>query len=170
VSPESRSPAALLVKVVDNLAPPAASEELPRPEVDVGQIWIAAPDEGPGVIVLITDLSDDHVRALMCSNQGDVATETDAELAPRLTGCPYRLLVHGDLAGSIMRTRLVGSLGRIDPTLVPRIVARGRGMDFNARDLGRGTPIVSESDPRWDTKTERLKQLRTVKARASEFG
>ena len=43
-------------------------------------------------------------------------------------------------------------------------------MDFNACDLGRGTPIVSESDPRWDTKTERLKQLRTVKARASELG
>jgi hypothetical protein len=146
-----------LVEVVDNLAPPAASEELPRPEVDVGQIWIAAPDEGPGVIVLITDVSDDHVRALICSNERDVATETDAELAPRLTGCPYRLLVHGDLAGSIMRTRLVGALGRIDSTLLHRIVVRGRGMDFNARDLGRGTPIVSESDPRWDTKTERLK-------------
>lgn len=68
-----------------------------------------------------------------------------------------------------MRTRLVGSPRRIDPTLVHRIVVRGRGMDFNARGLGRGTPIVSESDPRWDTETERLKQLRTVKARASEL-
>jgi hypothetical protein len=36
-----------LVKVVDNLALPAASEELPRPKVDVGQIWIAAPNAGP---------------------------------------------------------------------------------------------------------------------------
>jgi hypothetical protein len=43
-------------------------------------------------------------------------------------------------------------------------------MDFNSRDLGRGTPIVSDSDPRWNTKTERLRQLRTVKARASELG
>jgi hypothetical protein len=76
-----------LAKVVDNLALPAASEERPRPEVDVGQIWIAARDEGPGVIVLITDVSDDHVRVLMCSNERDFATETDAELAPRLTGC-----------------------------------------------------------------------------------
>ena len=69
-----------------------------------------------------------------------------------------------------MRTRLVGSPGRIDPALVQRIVVSGRGMDFNSRDLGRGTPIVSESDPRWNTKTERLRQLRTVKARASELG
>lgn len=159
-----------LVKVVDNLAPPLAPEGLPPSEVDVGQIWIVAPNEGRSVIVLITDVSDDHVRALMCSNEGDVATETDAELAPRITGCPYRLLVHGDLAGSIMRARLVGSLGRIDPVLVHRIVVRGQGMDFNSRDLGRGTPIVSESDPRWETKTKRLKQLRTEKARASELG
>jgi len=159
-----------LVKVVDNVAPPVAPQELPRPEVDVGQIWIAAPDEGTGVLVLITDVSDDHVQALMCSSEGDIATETDAELAPRITGCPYRLLVHGDLAESIMRTRLVGCPGRIDPALVHRIVVRGRGMDFNSRDLGRGTPIVSESDPRWNTKTERLRQLRTVKARTSELG
>jgi len=64
----------------------------------------------------------------------------------------------------------VGSLGQIDPALVQRIVVRGCGVDFNSRDLGRGTPIVSESDPRWDTKTRRLKELRTVKARASELG
>jgi hypothetical protein len=93
-----------------------------------------------------------------------------AALRPRLTGCPSRLLVHGDLAGSIMRTRLLESRGRIDPALVQRIVVRGLGLDFNSRDLGRGTPIVSESDPRWEVKTERLKQLRTVKARASELG
>ena len=159
-----------LVKVVDNVAPPVAPEELPLPEVDVGQIWVAAPDEGPAVLVLITDVSDDHVQALMCSSEGDMATETGAELAAHITGCPYRLLVHGDLAGSIMRTRLVGCPGRIDPALVQRIVVRGRGMDFNSRDLGRGTPIVWDSDPRWNTKTERLRQLRTVKARASELG
>jgi hypothetical protein len=159
-----------LVKVVDNTAEPIGTEELSRTEVETGQIWIAAPDEGPGVLVLITDVSQDHVLVLLCSNEGDRATETDAELAPRLTGCPYHLLVHGDLAGSIMRTRLVGSPGRIDPALVPRIVVRGLGMDFNSRDLGRGTPIVTESDPRWETKAKRLKQLRTVKARASELG
>jgi len=69
-----------------------------------------------------------------------------------------------------MRNRLVGSPGRIDPALVQRIVVRGLGMDFNSRDLGRGTPIVTDSDPRWETKAKRLKQLRTVKARASELG
>lgn len=30
--------------------------------------------------------------------------------------------------------------------------------------------MVSESDPRWEPKMERLNQLRTVKARASELG
>lgn len=77
-----------LVKVVDNVAPSVAPEERPLPEVDVGQIWIAAPDEGPAVLVLITDVSDDHVQALMCSSQGDMATETDAELAARSRAAP----------------------------------------------------------------------------------
>jgi hypothetical protein len=139
-------------------------------QVEVGQIWLAAPDDGPSVIVLITDVTDDHVQALLCSNREDEATETDAELLPSLTGCRDRLLVHGDLAGSIMRTRLLGSPCRIDPALVERIVLRGHGLDFTSRDLGRGTPIVSDSDPRWDMKTERLEQIRTVKARASELG
>jgi hypothetical protein len=159
-----------LVKVVDNATVPAVPEQSQQPAVDVGQIWIAMPDQGPGVLVLITDVNENHVQTLLCTGDGDVATETDAELPPRLTGCPYRVLVHGDLAGSIMRARLLRSQGRIDPALVPRIVLRGRGLDFNSRDLGRGTPIVSESDPRWEMKAKRLKQLRTVKARASELG
>lgn len=104
-----------------------APEQLPPPEVGVGQIWIAAPDQSPGVLVLITDVSDDHVQALLCNNGGDGPGETDAVLATRITGCPHRLLVHDDLAGSIMRTRLVGSRGRIDPAPVQRIVVRGRG-------------------------------------------
>jgi hypothetical protein len=53
---------------------------------------------------------------------------------------------------------------------VRRIVLRGRGVDFYSHDLGRGTPIVSESDPRWDAKLERVRQLRTVKARAADLG
>jgi hypothetical protein len=43
-------------------------------------------------------------------------------------------------------------------------------MDFNSTDLGRGAPIVDESDPRWDAKMKRVSELRTVKARASELG
>ena len=35
-----------LVKVVDNTAAPIGTEELSRPEVEIGQIWMAAPDEG----------------------------------------------------------------------------------------------------------------------------
>ena len=30
--------------------------------------------------------------------------------------------------------------------------------------------MLSDSDPRWDAKAERLNQLRTVKARASDLG
>ena len=119
--------------------------------------------------MLITDVSDDHARVLMWSNERDAATETDAELAPRLTGCPYRLLVHGDLAGSIMRTGwsdLRGGSIRRSFTESSSAVAAWTSTPA----MWRRTPIVSESDPRWDTKTERLKQLRTVKARASELG
>jgi len=158
-----------LVKVVDNesLAPAG----LPRPEVAVGQIWIARPDDGPGMLVLVTDVADDHIQALLCT-QGDeeMATETDAVLGRLTTGCPGRLLVHGDVAGSIMRTRLTGSPGRVDPALAQRIVLRGRGLDFNSRDLGRGAPIASESDPRWRAKMKRIEEFRAVKARAADLG
>ncbi len=147
-----------------------APDELPRPEVDVGQIWIARPDAGPDVLVLIIEVQADHVQALLCSEDDGLGTETDAVLEARLIGYPDPLLVHGDLAGAILTARLVGSPGRIDRGLLRRIVLRGRGLDFYSHDLGRGTPMVSESDPRWDPKMERLNQLRTVKARASELG
>jgi len=141
-----------------------------RPEPAIGQIWIAQPDEGPGVLVLVTEVNDGNVRALACSDDGDMAADTDAILERHLTGCPYRLLVHGDLACSILTTRLSYCSGRIDRDLVPRIVRRGRGMDYNSRDLGRGTRIVSESDPRVEAKARKLERLRTVQARASELG
>ncbi len=159
-----------LVKVVDNTASLVAPEELPRPEADVGQIWIARPDEGPDVLVLLTEVRDDHVQALLCSHDDGLATETDAVLEPGLTGYRRRLLVHSDLAGSILRARLAGSPGRIDPRLVRRIVLRGRGLDFYSHDLGRGTPMLNDSDPRWDAKVKGLNQLRTVKAGASDLG
>ena len=51
-----------------------------------------------------------------------------------------------------------------------RIALRGRGLDFTATDLGRGTAIAGESDPRWEWKLDRHRQLRQVRARASELG
>lgn len=158
-----------LLRVVDNSSAAVAPDDLPRPEVGAGQIWVARPDEGPDVLVLVLEACADHVQALLCSEDDGLATETDAVLEPSLTGYPYRLLVHGDLAGSILSTRLVGSPGRVDPGIVRRIVLRGRGLDFYSHDLGRGTPLLSESDPRWDAKSERLDELRTVMASASEL-
>jgi hypothetical protein len=86
------------------------------------------------------------------------------------TGLPQRVLVHGDVSGSILTWRLRRSIAQIDPHLVERIALRGRGLDFNSSDLGRGTAIVNESDPRWDWKLEKHSQLRAVRARASELG
>jgi hypothetical protein len=61
-------------------------------------------------------------------------------------------------------------MGRVNQDLVQRIVLRGRGLDFNSSDLGRGRAIQRDSDPRWDCKLEKFRQLRTVQARASELG
>ena len=155
------------LKVVATVPPPPGPT---HPDVRVGHICVARPDEGPDVLVLVTDLADDHVQALLCTDDDGIATETDAVLAPRITDCARRLLVHGDVAGSVLRTRLVRSVGRVDPEIARRIVLRGCGMDFNSKDLGRGSPIVNDSDPRWAAKMDRVEQLRTVKARASELG
>jgi len=157
------------LEAVRNVPGSVARERL-TPEVVVGHICLARPDEGPDVLVLVTDVADDHVQALLCTADDGIATETDAVLTPRATGCTHRLLVHGDVAGSIIRRRLTKSKGRIDPEIVRRIVLRGRGLDFNSKDLGRGSAIVDDADPRWNAKTERVKQLATVKARASELG
>jgi hypothetical protein len=158
------------LEVAGSVSARVAPDELTRPDPDVGQIWIARPDEGPDVLVLVTDVSDDHVQALLCTDDDGLATETDAVLGPLMTGLGRRLLVHGDVAGSILRTRLSGSTGRIDPEIARRIVLRGRGLDFNSGDLGRGSPMINESDPRWDAKMERVKELKAVKACASELG
>ena len=106
-----------LVKVVDNTPALVAPEGLPPPEIGVGQIWIARPDEGPDVLVLVIEVRDDHVQAVLCSHDDGLATETDAVLEPGLTGYRGRLLVHSDLAGTVLTARLAGSPGRIDPGL-----------------------------------------------------
>ena len=158
-----------LVKVVDNTLPQVAPESLPRPEVDVGQIWIARPDKGPDVAVLIIEVRADHVQALLCSEDDGLGTETDAVLEPRLVGYQHPLLIHGDVAGAILRARLVGSPGRIDRGVVRRIVLRGHGLDFYSRDLG-GDTDGQRVRSTLDAKPERVNQLRTVKAGASELG
>jgi hypothetical protein len=120
----------------------AAREPVPH-TFGVGQICAARPDEGPDVLVLITEVSDDHVRVLLCTDDDGIATETDAVLAPRTTGRPHPLLIHGDVAGSILKARLTGSSGRIDPEIVRRIVLRGCGMETSTRatwDAARRSP------------------------------
>jgi hypothetical protein len=120
--------------------------------------------------VLVSEVHGDHVQAMLCGTEYDWATDTDAVVDPRTTGLPHRLLVHGDVSGSILTRRLRRSIGRIEPHLVERIALRGRGLDFNSSDLGRGRAIVNESDPRWEWKLQRHRQLRRVRARASELG
>jgi hypothetical protein len=84
---------------------------------------------------------------------------------------PRPIVIHGDVSGSILKCRLGRSTGQqLGPDLVERIVLRGRGLDFNSSDLGRGRAITYESDPRWDWKLEKHRQLRQLRARASELG
>jgi hypothetical protein len=137
---------------------------------ELGQIWIARPDRGPEVRVLIIEVHDQYVQALLCGDDCDRATETDAVLSPSLTGLTRRLLVHGDISASILKRRLWRSVGQIEPHLVERIARRGRGFDFASSDLGRGAAILTETDPRWKWKLEQHRHLRAVRARASELG
>jgi hypothetical protein len=141
-----------------------------RPAPAVGEIWTAQPDRGSEAIVLITAVPGDYVEALLCGRECHWATETDAVLSPLSTGSSPHLLVHGDIAGSIMKHRLRRLIGRIDPQVAERLALRGRGLDFNATDLGRGKPITSDSDPRFGWKLEQHKRMRRLRARAAELG
>ncbi len=144
--------------------------KLSRADPAVGEIWTAQPDRGAESIVLVTAVPGDYVEALLCGKECDWATETDAVLSPLSTGSSPHLLVHGDIAGSIMKRRLRRSIGRIDPQVAERIALRGRGLDFNSTDLGRGKPIDGESDARWSWKLEQHKRMRPLRARAAELG
>ena len=137
---------------------------------DVGQIRIVRPDRGEDMHVLIVEVYDEHVQGMVCGEECDLATDTDSILEPHVTGLPRRILVHGDVSGSILKRRLGGTLGQIEPELAERIALRGRGLDFTSTDLGRGTAIADESDPRWEWKLERHRHLRQVRVRASELG
>ena len=142
------------------------TDELPG----VGQIWLTRADRGPDLYVLVIEVHRGHVQALLCGDECHRATDTDSVLEPRASGCPRRLLVHGDLAGAILDDRLTQLMGSVTPELVHRIVLRGRGLDFHSNDLCRGTPIGDDNDPRWDWKLEQLRQLRRVRASARELG
>src|ERR1700733_6930542 len=125
----------------------------------VGEIWLVRHDQGPDVSVLIIGVHDRHVQVLLCGDEVCSATETDAVLGPSVTGLPGRLLIHGDVSAPILKGRLSEAVGEIALEVVARIVLRGRGLDFNSSDLGRGRAILSEDDPRWDWKLEKHKEL-----------
>jgi hypothetical protein len=139
-------------------------------EVVVGQVRLASPDRGPDLLVLVTEVHEGHVQALLCSHEHHLAAETDCVLEPWRTGYARLLLVHGDVSGRISTRRLGQTYGRVDPEIVGRAALRGRGLDFNSSDLGRGRAIQGESDPRWEWKLDKFRQWRTVRARASELG
>lgn len=150
--------------------PSAAIHADDPPPPAVGQVWIARSDRGAELHVLLTEVHDAHVQALLCDHECDWATDTDAVLAPITTGLPRRFLVHGDISASILTRRLSRPVGQIAPQLVKRIVLRGRGSDFNSSDLGRGTAILTDSDPRWEWKLARHREMRGVRASAGELG
>ncbi|MFZ0973360.1 MAG: hypothetical protein WAN22_14115 [Solirubrobacteraceae bacterium] len=50
------------------------------------------------VVVVITEVSDDHVQVLLCTDDDGIATEADAVLVPWIAGRPHRLLIHGDVS------------------------------------------------------------------------
>ncbi len=110
------------------------------------------------------------MQALLCGEECEWATDADSVLDPSTTGVARTLLIHGDVSGSILTHRLQRPIGQIEPDLVQRIALRGRGRDFTSSDLGRGSAIVSDVDPRWDWKLDKHRQLRQVRARASELG
>jgi hypothetical protein len=120
--------------------------------------------------VLIIEVHPGYAQVLLCGEECDLATDTDAVLEPSTTGYLRRLLVHGDVSAAILTPRLWRRVGRIEPHLVERIALRGRGFDFTSDDLGRGTSIGSESDPRWEWKLDKHRQMRALRARASELG
>jgi hypothetical protein len=108
---------------------------------------------------------------MLCGEECHWAADTDVVLDPRATGLPQPILIHGDVSGSILKRRLGRTVGQqLGPNLVERIALRGRGLDFTSTDLGRGTAIAGESDPRWEWKLERHRQMRQLRARASELG
>jgi hypothetical protein len=140
-------------------------------DAEVGQIRIAHTDRGDEVHVLVVEVHDEHVQAMLCGEECAWATDTDAVLHPDTTGLPRPILIHGDVSGSILTRRLGRSIGhQLGANLVQRIALRGRGLDFNSTDLGRGRAIADESDPRWEWKLEKHRQMRPLRARASELG
>jgi hypothetical protein len=147
-----------------------ASDEL-RSDPEVGQIRIVRPDRGGDMQVLVVEVYEEHVQAMVCGEKCDWATDTDTVLEPSTTGLSRPIMIHGDVSGSILNRRLGQSIGQqLGPNLVERIALRGRGLDFNSTDLGRGRAITDESDPRWEWKLEQHRQLRRLRARASELG
>ncbi len=164
--PEKHSGRLVLVRAGQSAAAPQDLGSEPAE----GQIRSVRADRGDDMHVLVVEVHEQHVQAMLCGEECELATETDAVLEPHVTGLSRRILVHGDVSGSILKRRLGRALGQIEPDLAERIALRGRGLDFTATDLGRGTSIADESDPRWEWKLERHRQLRRVRARASELG
>jgi hypothetical protein len=118
----------------------AMTDELPG----VGQIWLARVDRGPDLYALVIEVHQGHVQALLCGDECHRATNTDPVLEPRVSGCPRRLLVHGDLAGAILDDRLTPLMGSVTPELVQRIVLRAGDWTFTpATWVGEGQSVTT---------------------------
>ena len=92
----------------------------------VGQIWLRRADRAPDLYVLVIEVDQGHVQALLCGDECHLAIDPDSVLEPRASGWPRRLLVHGDLAGTILNNRLTQLMGSVTPELVQRVRSQGR--------------------------------------------
>lgn len=161
-----------LIEARKNAPAPVLPEDLPQPEPASGQLWLVNAAQGPRVMVLVVRCHDDEdfVQVLFCNNEYDLAADTDSVLQPEDTGCPYQVLVHGDLTGPVMKDKLWRSIGEIDVELVKFIWSRGMRMGGFDASYGRGLPIISRSDARWEYKERLCEELWTVMATPEELG
>lgn len=98
------------------------------------------------------------VRASLCTNMYEMATDADVFLDRHRTGCRYDLLAQGEVYGYLHADQVVQHLGSI-----PR--REGRAIDELWKEDAVGCnalPLHGPSDPRWKFKQEELTRMYTV--------
>jgi len=110
-----------------------------------GTLAVARGD-GLARIVLVTHDDGTHLRALLCTNIVEAATDIDTILDGFT---PYRLLVHGELYGCLWHRQIARAVARV-PVEVVRSCFEALVSDGEANEhLPHGLPLQGPPDPRW---------------------